>query len=691
MPTSLPCVKTSPPTTRVRLVSRPLVTAVPRAREVARTRPTGGRRRSSTAAGRPPADRGRGGSAPICGRSRSRSAAAGIAIIALVIALPGGGASWPGSVAQVQAEITTACENPNVAAEPSQLNFACAKSTQQILWVFALLTSGNNPGFVDSTTGRKGLEPIQPAQGGDIAWSLNLHQPYSPANPVDSLQVAARAINNIISGATLTSSSGTPDVEPGLESTAANCQRYTGSALLVTRSGFPARCAQPVSTPSGQAALVSDVFQQWMGGTPVADGGPGRSSVRERRQPGQPAGSGDPREPAELRNVIESISSRIGRNRRTVTAEGGKRNRAFRQEAMVAAGNGARHRDHRRRDYRLQLRPRGGRDDDLADQRATAPASPRAGGAAWFRHERQGHRRRQRRQRHQRRAAPVGHRQRREVLPADRRDSQSGPDGGAHLGQHQPERRRPRAVVRGLRQPHPGTGRAGGRPAKLGQRREELPVSAARVGRRPGRHEPGVARRHLGHGGRPDARPLASGRRRLPAPAGRLGPVRASRRGRDRLLRRGARHHRRGLRTRPDGQRPLLRRHAGGGRRGRLRRQRAPRHGLARRHGDGAHGVFGCDRRRRGRAVRHPFAFGAGRAVEGHRETRPTAGQAVVPGVAEQPPTAVSPGVAPTHGAAHGERRPEPPRRGVDGERRSDQQRSRRRRARPSRSQHRQR
>jgi hypothetical protein len=219
------------------------------------------------------------GRAP-AGRSRTRwlrshlrtvaiaAGAAGIAIIALVIVLPGGGASWPSSVAQVRAEITTACQNPNVAAEPSQLNFACAKTTQPILWVFALLTSGNNPGFVDQTTGRKGLEPIQPAQGGDIAWSLNLHQPYNPANPVDSLQVAARAINNIISGATLTSSSGTPDVEPGLESTAANCQRYTGSALLVTRTGFPARCAQPVSTPSGQAALVSDVFQQWMGGTP---------------------------------------------------------------------------------------------------------------------------------------------------------------------------------------------------------------------------------------------------------------------------------------------------------------------------------------------------------------------------------------------------------------------------------------
>ena len=80
-------------------------------------------------------------------------------------------------------------------------------------------------------------------------------------------QVAARAINNIISGATLTSASGGALVEPGLESKAANCQRYTGSAKLVTRSGYPARCAAPVTRP-GQAALVSDVFQQWMGGTP---------------------------------------------------------------------------------------------------------------------------------------------------------------------------------------------------------------------------------------------------------------------------------------------------------------------------------------------------------------------------------------------------------------------------------------
>jgi hypothetical protein len=234
-----------------------------------RTGTGGGRTEALINHGRPAAGRSR--TRWVRGHLRAIAIAAAIlaaAIGVLVIALPGGGASWPASVAQVQTEITQACQNQNVAAEPSQLNFACAKSSQSILWVFALLTSGDNPSFADSSTGRKGLEPIQPSQGGDIAFSLNLHQPYNAANPIDSLQVAARAINDIISGATLTNSSGAPLVENGLESTAANCQRYTGSALLVTRSGYPPRCAQPVSSAAGQAALVSDVFQQWMGGTP---------------------------------------------------------------------------------------------------------------------------------------------------------------------------------------------------------------------------------------------------------------------------------------------------------------------------------------------------------------------------------------------------------------------------------------
>jgi hypothetical protein len=187
--------------------------------------------------------------------------------VAVLVTTRGSGAAWPPSVAAVQAEIKQACANPDVAAEPSGLNFACAKDSDQVLWVFALLTSGDNPSFVDQSTGREGLDPVQPEQGGYIAWALNLHHPYDPANPIDSLAVAARAINNIISGATLTSSTGSALIEPGLESKSSNCQRYTGSGKLAARRGYPAACALPVTSASGQSALVSDVFQQWMGGT----------------------------------------------------------------------------------------------------------------------------------------------------------------------------------------------------------------------------------------------------------------------------------------------------------------------------------------------------------------------------------------------------------------------------------------
>ena len=197
-------------------------------------------------------------------------AAIAVLVIVLVIVLEIGGASWPASVATVQAQVTKACQNPDVVSEPGQVNFACAKDTRQILWVFALLTSGNNPNYSDGKTGRVGLEPITAAQGGAVAWSLNLHRPYDPFNPVDSIAVAARAINNIIGGATLTGSNGRPVVQPGLESSAANCVRYTGSAALRSRTGFPSLCARPV-TPEGQTQLVADVYQKWIvGATPTA-------------------------------------------------------------------------------------------------------------------------------------------------------------------------------------------------------------------------------------------------------------------------------------------------------------------------------------------------------------------------------------------------------------------------------------
>jgi hypothetical protein len=174
--------------------------------------------------------------------------------------------SWPSSVATVQSQITTACQNPNVASEPGQVNFACGKDTSQILWVFALMTSGGNAQYADAKTGRKGLEPITPAQGGEVAWSLNLHHPYDPMDPVDSLQVAARALNNIIGGATITGSNGKPVVQPGLLSNPSNCIKYTGSSAVASHADFPDVCAQPVSSATGQAALVSDAFRQWVVG-----------------------------------------------------------------------------------------------------------------------------------------------------------------------------------------------------------------------------------------------------------------------------------------------------------------------------------------------------------------------------------------------------------------------------------------
>lgn len=199
------------------------------------------------------------------------------------------GPSWPDSVATMQSQISKACENPDVRSEPNLVNFACAPATRSVLWVFALVTSGGNPYFNDTSTGRLGLEPITPRQGGQVSWSLNLHHPYNPFNPVDSLQVAARAINSIIGGATLTSANGNPVVQPGLESKPSNCQRYTGSPEVTKRQGMPAICARPVSSLSGQANLVHDVFRKWVVGADPQTARDAAVLFEHASDPGNPA------------------------------------------------------------------------------------------------------------------------------------------------------------------------------------------------------------------------------------------------------------------------------------------------------------------------------------------------------------------------------------------------------------------
>jgi hypothetical protein len=213
-----------------------------------------------------------------------------VAVIAAVLAVLvfRKGASWPPSVATVQSEITTACQNSDVASEPDQVNFACQKSTSQILWVFSLMTSGDNPAFADAKSGREGLEPITPGMGGEVAWSLNLHHPYNPLNPIDSLEVAARAINNIAGGAAITASNGKLTVQPGLESNPANCARYTGSPAVIARAGFPDICAQPITSGTGQAALVSDIYGQWLVGSPPAAAQEASVLFENANNPGNP-------------------------------------------------------------------------------------------------------------------------------------------------------------------------------------------------------------------------------------------------------------------------------------------------------------------------------------------------------------------------------------------------------------------
>ena len=226
--------------------------------------------------------------------------AVGAALLtALVLAITRPGPSWPASVATVQRQIATACQNPNVKSEPNQVNFACNKATRQILWVFSLMTSGNNPDFASIRTGRQGLEPITPAQGGQVAWSLNLHHPYQPGNPIDSLQVAARAINNIIGGATLTAANGKPVVQPGLASVPANCARYTGSAAVTSRVGYPALCATPITSQAGQGALVADVFQKWVVGARPSAAQDAAVLFRNADNPGDP----------EVRTILRSLKS----------------------------------------------------------------------------------------------------------------------------------------------------------------------------------------------------------------------------------------------------------------------------------------------------------------------------------------------------------------------------------------------
>src|SRR5579875_26589 len=400
------------------------------------------------------------------------TAAAALAVMLGALAGSGPGPSWPASVRQVQAEAAIACRNPNVAAEPSLVNFACAPGTRRILWIFALMTSRDNPAFRDPVTGRVGLEPIAPVQGGELAWSLNLHHPYDPANPVDSIAVAARAINTIIGGATLTSASGRPVIRPGLEADPANCRRYTGSGALTRRPGYPSLCARPVRSAAGQAALVADVFARWVVGAPARAARSAAVLYRYADDPGAAQAQSVLRwlarsRPLGLPAAVIWLARHAGDGTvLSFIAEGGLTSDAAGPQDVAEddrAGQPRRERDR----GRILPRAEDPAAADLAGQRAGRAPGAAAGGRPASR---------------QRRDAPGRDRACGQVLPAAGRDPYASRDGAADLECRQPQWRRPRGVVRGLRQPDARAGSAGGRSAKLGNRRDHLSVAAALLG-----------------------------------------------------------------------------------------------------------------------------------------------------------------------------------------------------------------
>ena len=178
-----------------------------------------------------------------------------------------------------------------------------------------------------------------------------------------------------------------------------------------------------------------------------------------------------------------------------------------------------------------------------------------------------------------RRAAAVDHRERGPVLPAAGGEQVAGRDGSAHLAARQPGWCRSRPVLCRFRQPDPGTGGAGGWPAELGHRRDQLPLAAAQVGGCPGRSQPGVARCHLGAPGRRGSPPLAPTGRWLPATARRLGDVPRPRRGGHEGRGRGPAHYRRRFAAGFLGERARIRSPAGRPRHHRFRQQRHGRRG----------------------------------------------------------------------------------------------------------------
>jgi hypothetical protein len=151
-----------------------------------------------------------------------------------------------------------ACKDPNTAV-PGAPQFACADG-QNILWVLAYLTSGDNPNYVGKppqkgAQPRQGLLPVPLAEAQQYAIALRLTHAFHWNDPEDSLKVGALILNAFVDGTAAQPTA-------GLESSASNCARYTGEAKTTNLNGVVV-CHSQNLTDQGKIALVHDLYLKW--------------------------------------------------------------------------------------------------------------------------------------------------------------------------------------------------------------------------------------------------------------------------------------------------------------------------------------------------------------------------------------------------------------------------------------------
>ena len=178
---------------------------------------------------------------------------------------------------------------PDVASEPNQINFACANATGRSVWVLLAPDDQrrNNPRFADTKTGRR-ARPSTPAQGGEVASSLNLHHPVDPAEP-NRQHRGGRA------GHQRHHRWRDPDRQRRQPRGPGGAGERSGQLRQVyrlgggrRRAGYPAICASPVTSPAGQAALVADVYQRWFSGSSPVFAGEDGVLFQNSTEPGNP-------------------------------------------------------------------------------------------------------------------------------------------------------------------------------------------------------------------------------------------------------------------------------------------------------------------------------------------------------------------------------------------------------------------